>query len=219
MSIQELQTEYNQILNSFPYEERNPVKRKELMKERKRKLRELEAKTAAQLPLKIGDFFYESWGYDQTNIDYLEVMEISPTRKTCMCRMIGKLRDSTEQNTTSDKVTPDNSYRGPTLFRLRVSAFRDSITLRGSYPLSENYWLCCKLADEHKQEGRFKCPKYADTQDNYELSNYFIWSQMAKENRCKGCEQCHTVLSVSWREASFSKYDHPLHETALGFGH
>jgi hypothetical protein len=215
MSVQELQKEYNELLNYYPY--RND---KEEMKKRKARLKEIEALTAAQLPLNVGDFFYESWGYDQTNIDYLEVMEISPTRKTCMCRMVGKKRETTENFSTSDKVTPDNSYRGPTLFRMKVSAFRDSISLRGEYPFCEHYFLQCKLADEHRQQGVFKCPKYADS-NNYELSNYFIWSQGARENRCQGCEQCHNELSVDWRSGSFSKFKsgEPNYETAPGYGH
>jgi hypothetical protein len=213
-TVQELQAEYNRIVNApWPYGDKAAIKA------RKQKLRELEAKTAAQLPLKVGDFFYESWGYDQTNIDYLEVMEISPTRKTALCRMVGKHRDYAERTATSDKVTPDNSYRGPMLFRMRISAFRDSLTLRGSYPLSENYYLRCKLADQHQKEGSFKCPKYDNPNNDYELSNYFLWSQMAKENRCKDCKECHKELGVSWREGSFSKYEHPMYETALGFGH
>lgn len=217
-NLEQLKTEYNSLVNTpLPYNlGREAVK--EAIKKRDQKLREVEKNLAAQLPLEVGQFFYESWGYDQTNIDFLEVMEISPTRKTVLCRMVGKFRDSTEQQTTSDKVTPDNSYRGPTLFRMKVSAFRDGITLRGEYPFSEHYFLACKLADLHKQEGVFKCPHYADS-NNYELSNYFIWSNGAKENRCKGCDQCHNVLSVSWREGSFSKYDHPMYETAIGYGH
>jgi hypothetical protein len=217
-NLETLKQEYNKLVDTpLPYNlGRNAVK--EAIKERNKKLREIEPLIAQQLPLKVGDFFYESWGYDQTNIDYLEVMEISPTRKTVMCRMVGKLRDTTEQFSTSDKVTPDNSYRGPTLFRMKVSAFRDGVTLRGEYPFSEHYFLACKLADQHKQQGVFKCPKYADS-NNYELSNYFMWSNGARENRCKDCEQCHNELSVSWRSGSFSKYDHPMYETDPMFGH
>ncbi len=32
--------------------------------------------------IKKGDIFYTSWGYDQTNYDYIVVMEVSPTGKT-----------------------------------------------------------------------------------------------------------------------------------------
>jgi len=41
-----------------------------------------------QTQIKAGDYFYTSWGYDQTNIDYLVVVEVSPTGKTASCRMV-----------------------------------------------------------------------------------------------------------------------------------
>ena len=220
-NLEQLKQEYSKIVDTpLPYNlGRQAVK--EAIKERNKKLREVETNLAAQLPLEVGQFFYESWGYDQTNIDYLEVMEISPTRKTCLCRMVGK--KTSEAHAQGDSVAPDNSYRGPTLFRMKVSAYRDSITLRGEYPFCEHYFLACKLADLHKQEGLFKCPKYADccfsNPNNYELSNYFIWSNGAREGRCKGCEKCYNQLNVSWREGSFSKYDHPMYETDSMFGH
>jgi len=175
-----------------------------------KKLKEIEGKTAQQLPLEPGMFFYSSWGYDQTNIDFLEVVEVSPTKKTVLCRMVGKDRVSTGM--TSDNVSPDNSYRGPTLFRLRVSAFQSSITLRGSYPFCEHYYLRCKLAEEHRQEGKFSCPII-------ESENYFWWAEDRKRAYCKDCKHCFNYLSVDYREGSFSKYDHPMYETALGFGH
>ena len=216
-NLEELKQEYNNLVNTpLPYNlGRSAVK--EAIKERNKKLREIEPKIAEQLPLEVGMFFYESWGYDQTNIDYLEVMEISPTRKTVLCRMVGK--KTTESHAQGDSVAPDNSYRGPTLFRMKVSAFRDSITLRGEYPFCEHYFLACKLADQHKQEDRFKCPKYDNPRNDYELGNYFIWNQMAKENRCKNCEHCYNELSVGWRAGSFSKYVRPMYETDSMFGH
>jgi hypothetical protein len=32
------------------------------------------------------DLFYTSWGYDQTNYDYIIVVSVSPTGKTCICQ-------------------------------------------------------------------------------------------------------------------------------------
>lgn len=36
--------------------------------------------------IKAGDIFYTSWGYDQTNYDYIIVEKLSPTGKTAICR-------------------------------------------------------------------------------------------------------------------------------------
>jgi len=32
--------------------------------------------------LKVGDFFYTSWGYDQTNINFYKVIDITPSGKS-----------------------------------------------------------------------------------------------------------------------------------------
>lgn len=39
-------------------------------------------------PVQIGDIFYCSWGYDQTNVDFMQVTHVSPTGKTCTLKMI-----------------------------------------------------------------------------------------------------------------------------------
>ena len=37
--------------------------------------------------LNIGDLFVTSWGYDQTNYDYIIVIGISSTNKTAICQL------------------------------------------------------------------------------------------------------------------------------------
>lgn len=44
-------------------------------------------------PVKPGDIFYASWGYDQTNVDFYEVLEVSPTGKSVKVVKIGSRRD------------------------------------------------------------------------------------------------------------------------------
>lgn len=34
--------------------------------------------TTTDAPVRVGDFFYSSWGYDQTNIDYYKVVGLTP---------------------------------------------------------------------------------------------------------------------------------------------
>jgi hypothetical protein len=181
------------------------------------KLRSLESQLSQLSDLKPGDLFYESWGYDQTNIDFLKIVEISPTKKTVLCRMVSKNRVST--GLTSDDVSPNIDYEGPTLFRLRVSYFCDGATLRGSYPFSEHYWKSCKLADKVDKSGPnaaiFNCPKIECTQE----PNYFYWNNDKRSVYCEGCEHCYEKLDASYREGSFSKYNHPMYETAIGYGH
>jgi len=122
-TIQELNQEREQILKDFnAYND--PVARKEFY----RRLRENEAKIVQQLDIKVGTVFYESWGYDQTNIDFCEVVTVSPTKKTVLCRMIGKKQVETAS------VAPDNTWKGEEIFRLKVSQYNGEIKLRGTYP-------------------------------------------------------------------------------------
>lgn len=84
--------------------------------------------------VKPGDIFYTSWGYDQTNYDFLIILSISPTKKTCQCQMVHRnhLRVSIPSN-----VQKPNHNRYGDIFRMKIdySYLKDGIpTLRGSYP-------------------------------------------------------------------------------------
>lgn len=82
--------------------------------------------------LKIGDVFYESWGYDQTNIDFVYVVGISPTGKTALCRMMGK------QDVANGLVRPTEAFGER--FRLKVGTWPTSAEpeLKGSYPFVQH---------------------------------------------------------------------------------
>lgn len=38
--------------------------------------------------VKVGDFFEESWGYDQTNVDFYEVVKVSASGQTIWMRHV-----------------------------------------------------------------------------------------------------------------------------------
>lgn len=95
--------------------------------------REIEKRT----PIQAGDIFYESWGYDQTNIDFAQVVRISLTGKTVICRMMGKER------ATPESVKPTEAWGIE--FRLKVDPWFDRESgvfrgtyLRGSYPFVQS---------------------------------------------------------------------------------
>ena len=58
-----------------------------------RKIAERKARAAWQHGLKVGDIFRCSWGYDQTNIDFYEVVEVKG--KAVVVREIAQQRDTT----------------------------------------------------------------------------------------------------------------------------
>ena len=76
--------------------------------------------------IKKGDYFYTSWGYDQTNIDYLVVIDVSPSGKTATCRMVSPIYVGSQG--VEDVLMLGTPYGEP--FRM---VFRDG-RLRGSYP-------------------------------------------------------------------------------------
>ena len=85
--------------------------------------------------VKVGDLYYTSWGYDQTNYDYIVVEEVSKTGKTIKAR-----RTSHEHKGSTGQANiqkPINAPFGDT-FRLKVEKYnRESgpeYRLRGTYP-------------------------------------------------------------------------------------
>ena len=76
--------------------------------------------------IEVGQVFYASWGYDQTNIDFVKVIGLTATKKTAICRMVGKKR--VDQWT----VAPTEPFG--LVFRLQVRQGRDELYLVGSYP-------------------------------------------------------------------------------------
>ena len=102
-------------------------------KEKNQKLREIEKALVQFLDVQVGQIFRESWGYDQTQNDFLQVVEVSPTRKTVTCQMIGK-KDADEYS-----VVPNPDYQYGPRFRLHIKYFSHEPRLRGSYPFCSNY--------------------------------------------------------------------------------
>ncbi len=146
----------------------------------------------------IGSVFYESWGYDQTNIDFAQVVAFSPTGKTVLCRMMGK-KDAPAQHrgfnpsrpimeawencldheaclvhskhtTNTALVMPTQPY-GIT-FRMKIdTGYQGEPAIKGSYPYVQS--------PEHPAESQ----------------------------------------RVHKRLGYFSKYTSPVYETPAGYGH
>jgi hypothetical protein len=60
----------------------------------------------APTPVKVGDFFYSSWGYDQTNVDFYEVLSLSASGKTAKVRQVATFAVSETANGSSVRVAP-----------------------------------------------------------------------------------------------------------------
>lgn len=104
-------------------------KMRELHNASKEQYKREKAERIAESDIKAGDYFVTSWGYDQTNYDYLIV--VRRTAKTAECRMVTPiyLRESGQ----SDAIMPGTA--NGELFRMKISG-KD--TLNGHYPYCEN---------------------------------------------------------------------------------
>lgn len=78
----------------------------------------------------IGDIFTCDWGYDQTNIDFIMVWEISKTGKTCECVMASVKKKIVG---TQKKIVPVSQSGHGDTFRMRINK-TNGISLSGSYP-------------------------------------------------------------------------------------
>ena len=84
------------------------------------------------LSLKKGDIFYTSWGYDQTNYDYIVVLSVSPTGKTAKCQRTSALHMGTscQSNVQEPIYCPFGD-----VFKMCVrKGYKGDLTLCGSYP-------------------------------------------------------------------------------------
>ena len=92
--------------------------------------------TQEQKAVEKGNIFYTSWGYDQTNYDFMAVLSVSSSGKTAKCQMIHRLHMGTESQTNVQE--PIFCPYGD-VFTMRIKqGYRGDVVLRGSYPYCNN---------------------------------------------------------------------------------
>jgi hypothetical protein len=86
-------------------------------------------------PVKVGDIFASSWGYDQTNVDFYEVVGVTASGKSVRVVPIGK--DTTYAEGYYTKVTPvPGSFDPdavPVTKRVRFTRYDDAVIKITSY--------------------------------------------------------------------------------------
>lgn len=81
----------------------------------------------------IGKVFETSWGYDQTQYEFIKVISVSPSGKTVKCKRVTTEIINEESSTGYDAKKPTTETFGDE-FRMKVDFWRDELHLRGSYP-------------------------------------------------------------------------------------
>ena len=80
-----------------------------------------------------GVYLHTSWGYNQTNVEMAQIVDVSDTGKTVKARMVRAEKVENDGH-GSDKMRPTAEQYGEE-FRLQVRAMgRDEPVFRGSYP-------------------------------------------------------------------------------------
>jgi hypothetical protein len=97
--------------------------------------------------MKKGDLYYTSWGYDQTNYDYIMVLGVSKSGKTVKAQKAKSQYLGSEYQT--NKQLPLQETFGD-IFQMKVKeGYSGDIVLRGSYP------FCNDGSMEHKRLDTF----------------------------------------------------------------
>lgn len=118
------------VVNGFTTSN-EPVDFSKLGSLKKVKKKAKKAKVKVDHPL-VGRMLHTSWGYDMTINDFCKIVEVSPTGKTVVCRMLTTKGFNGHQG----HIQAGDEMHGDT-FRLRVKSCdwgREGLTFNGSYP-------------------------------------------------------------------------------------
>lgn len=90
------------------------------------------------LNVKVGDIFYASWGYEQTNVDFVKVVGFSASGKSAKIVKIGqKIVESIAY--MAEKVLPDPDNIVGKESMVRIKNYKDEPELRGTfYPMKDH---------------------------------------------------------------------------------
>lgn len=92
-------------------------------------------KSKVNSPVKVGSLWYTSWGYDQTNYDYIIVVSVSDTGKSAMCRRAGWDKGGNDYVGVVSQKPVRRPFGDKFRLLIKRSEYGDkNIYLVGSYP-------------------------------------------------------------------------------------
>ncbi len=77
--------------------------------------------------VKVGTVYYTSWGYDQTNVEYFEVVKVTP--RTVVVREIGKAVEETGFMSGTSKPAPGKFLDDSPEIRCLVGSYKNAIKI------------------------------------------------------------------------------------------
>jgi len=81
--------------------------------------------------IKIGDIFVNEWGYDQTNVNFFQV--VRKTKKTIVVRSIESIKDYNSQSMTGKAIPNRNKFIGEEIRKIPYEYTKTDHCLKGIY--------------------------------------------------------------------------------------
>jgi len=106
-----------------------------------------EANAIAPTLVNVGDIFYTSWGYEQTNIDFYQVIE--KRGHIAIIREIGQNRERTYADGGTCEAVKDHFIGGPIKKKIQASKYRED-------QQPEPYFTIASYAHATKWDGKPK---------------------------------------------------------------
>ena len=87
-------------------------------------------------PVKLNDIFYSSWGYDQTNIDFYQVIEVLPNS----VKVVALGEDRTYTGPMQGTCVPNLNNRGDKILTKRIKVYGNTVTFKVASYASAYLW-------------------------------------------------------------------------------
>ena len=97
---------FTSIENLEDYLLKTIAQRVQILKDRREQSERMAQYALLPNPFKVGDVFYDSWGYDQTNIDFYQVVETT-ARTVTLREIASRVEHRSGYSDMSHFVTPD----------------------------------------------------------------------------------------------------------------
>lgn len=129
--------EATQYIDKFMSEVKERIERNEREKQLKK-----EAKKGAVNPFKVGDILYDSWGYDQTNIDFYQITKVNG--------MQIEMRELSQELTQSDGLSSMAGYVTPRKGDFISEPIKKIVQVMTSYnSQTQSYKASCYIPSKH----------------------------------------------------------------------
>lgn len=109
-----------------------------------------------QLP-SIGQTFVTSWGYDQTNYDFIMVVGFTKSKKNAICQRCYTRVDEEKSSMVYSALKPIAESFGDK-FKMKIQeGYQGEVNLRGSYPYCHDAKMTSKRLDTFHPTIKGRC--------------------------------------------------------------